>query len=110
MESVIDIRGLGLTFERDGRRTEVLRELDLAIPRGAFVAIVGASGVGKSTLLRVLIGLAKASTGQVTLATHSTARQPVELAASSSNSTVCTRSRGSTGRSRTQRLDLVHKG
>ena len=36
--SVVDIRGLGLTFERDGRRTEVLRGLDLAIPRGAFVA------------------------------------------------------------------------
>jgi NitT/TauT family transport system ATP-binding protein len=79
MESVIDIRGLGLNFERDGRRTEVLRELDLAIPRGGFVAIVGASGVGKSTLLRVLIGLARASAGQVSLSTRSTARQPVAL-------------------------------
>ena len=79
IDSVIDIRGLGLTFERDGRRTEVLRELDLAIPRGGFVAIVGASGVGKSTLLRVLIGLAKASAGRVSLATRSAARQPVAL-------------------------------
>ena len=79
IDSVIDIRGLGLTFERDGRRTEVLRELDLSIPRGGFVAIVGASGVGKSTLLRVLIGLAKASAGRVSLATRSTARQPIAL-------------------------------
>jgi len=79
IDSVIDIRGLGLTFERDGRRTEVLRELDLSIPRGAFVAIVGASGVGKSTQLRVLIGLAKASAGNVSIATRSTARQPVAL-------------------------------
>ncbi len=79
MESVIDISGLALTFERDGRRTEVLRGLDLAIPRGAFVAIVGASGVGKSTLLRVLIGLAKASAGHVSIKTHSAARQPVAL-------------------------------
>ena len=78
IDSVIDIRGLGLTFERDGRRTEVLRELDLAIPRGGFVAIVGASGVGKSTLLRVLIGLAKASAGRVSLATRSAARQPAQ--------------------------------
>ena len=79
MESVIDIRGLALAFERDGRRTEVLRDLDLAIGRGSFVAIVGASGVGKTTLLRVLIGLAKASAGRVSLATRSTARQPVAL-------------------------------
>jgi NitT/TauT family transport system ATP-binding protein len=79
IDTVIDIRGLGLTFDRDGRRTEVLRGLDLEIQRGAFVAIVGASGVGKSTLLRVLIGLAKASAGQAAVATLSAARQPVAL-------------------------------
>jgi NitT/TauT family transport system ATP-binding protein len=43
----------------------VLHKLDLAVPRGAFLAIVGPSGVGKSTLLRVLAGLAKASAGEV---------------------------------------------
>jgi NitT/TauT family transport system ATP-binding protein len=65
MADVIDIRGLALTYERDGRRTEVLRGLDLAIQPGEFVAIVGESGVGKSTLLRVLIGLAQPSAGTV---------------------------------------------
>lgn len=79
MEGVIDIRGLGLSFERDGQRNEVLRGLDLAIPRGGFVAIVGSSGVGKSTLLRVLIGLAKASAGTVEIATRSSQRQPLAL-------------------------------
>ncbi len=79
MESVIDIRSLSLAFERDGHRTLVLDSLDLSIERGAFIAIVGASGVGKSTLLRVLIGLAKASAGEITLSTHSGKRQPLAL-------------------------------
>ena len=44
MESVIEIQGLSLYFERDGARTEVLRDLDLDIRRGEFLAIVGPSG------------------------------------------------------------------
>jgi NitT/TauT family transport system ATP-binding protein len=79
MESVIEIDGLSLTFTRDGVRTDVLRGLDLKIARGTFVAIVGASGVGKSTLLRVLIGLAEASAGVVRVTTSPGAHQPVAL-------------------------------
>ncbi len=79
MESVIDISGLSLAFERDGQRNEVLRGLDLDVPRGAFIAIVGSSGVGKSTLLRVLIGLATASAGTVRVTTRSEQRQPLAL-------------------------------
>ena len=79
MESVIDIRGLSLSFTRDGETNEVLRGLDLAVPRGAFIAIVGSSGVGKSTLLRVLMGLAARSAGEVTIATRSGQRQPLAL-------------------------------
>jgi NitT/TauT family transport system ATP-binding protein len=43
MESVIDIEGLSLAYERDGQRTEVLADLDLTIQPGELVAIVGES-------------------------------------------------------------------
>jgi lipoprotein-releasing system ATP-binding protein len=43
----------------------VLRDLDLAVERGAMLAVVGASGVGKSTLLHVLGGLDTVDAGEV---------------------------------------------
>ena len=66
-DPAISIKGLSLSFEQDGRRTDVLRALDLDIARGEFVALVGSSGVGKSTLLRVLMTLAQPTAGDVTI-------------------------------------------
>jgi sulfonate transport system ATP-binding protein len=55
------VRGLTRTF---GDR-KVLDDLDLDISNGEFVALIGRSGTGKSTLLRVLAGLDREATGQV---------------------------------------------
>lgn len=76
---IIRIRDLCLAYEQDGRRTEVLRGLDLEVARGSFVAIVGSSGVGKSTLLRVLMGLARPSAGDVELLPDPAADRPMAL-------------------------------
>jgi branched-chain amino acid transport system ATP-binding protein len=46
-------------------RTSVLHGVDLAVPEGQAVALLGANGAGKSTLLRVAAGLLRPSAGQV---------------------------------------------
>jgi NitT/TauT family transport system ATP-binding protein len=52
---------------RDGGRLEVLGGLDLAIPGGGIVALIGPNGCGKSTLLRVIAGLLPLDGGRATL-------------------------------------------
>jgi lipoprotein-releasing system ATP-binding protein len=62
---VVEARGLAKTF-RDGRlRVEVLKAVDLRVAQGERVAIVGASGTGKSTLLHLLGGLDLPTAGEV---------------------------------------------
>lgn len=49
---------------------QALADISLAIPAGAFVSLVGPSGVGKSTLLRILGGLLAPTTGRVSVDGH----------------------------------------
>jgi lipoprotein-releasing system ATP-binding protein len=61
----LDARGLIKSYTVGGVRLAILRGLDLQVEAGEMVAIVGASGVGKSTLLHLLGGLDRPDTGSV---------------------------------------------
>jgi nitrate/nitrite transport system ATP-binding protein len=63
----LDLSQVGISFTRGGRTTEVLRDVDLRLDKGEFVSIIGHSGCGKSTVLNIVAGLLKASTGAVIL-------------------------------------------
>jgi putative ABC transport system ATP-binding protein len=64
---MIEVRGLRKSIRNGTRVVEILRGIDLVIPQGQFVAIMGASGSGKSTLLGLLAGLDSPSEGEVLL-------------------------------------------
>ena len=59
------IRGIAKTFGTD---TTVLNEIDLDVHPGEMISLVGSSGTGKSTLLRIIAGLEEPSAGRVTYA------------------------------------------
>jgi lipoprotein-releasing system ATP-binding protein len=62
---LLRVRGLYKHFGSGERRVEVLRGLDLVISTQQSIAVVGASGVGKSTLLHILGTLEQPSAGEV---------------------------------------------
>jgi lipoprotein-releasing system ATP-binding protein len=59
--------GIVKTYAVSGRTLTVLRDLHLDVDAGEMVAIVGASGVGKSTLLHLLGGLDRADAGAIAI-------------------------------------------
>jgi putative ABC transport system ATP-binding protein len=64
---MIEARGLTKTIDTGTHRVEILKGIDLVIPRGQFAAIMGPSGSGKSTLLGLLAGLDTPTAGTISL-------------------------------------------
>lgn len=65
---VVTIRNLQKTYWRGGERLDVLRELNLHVAEGSFLALMGPSGSGKSTLLNLIAGLDRPSAGTLHVA------------------------------------------
>jgi lipoprotein-releasing system ATP-binding protein len=72
--SFVEARALNKSYAVAGGRLHVLRELDLSVEQGEMVAVMGASGVGKSTLLHVLGGLDRPDSGDVRVGAIDVAR------------------------------------
>jgi len=66
--SFVSVKGLNKSFVVGSQRIHVLRDLDLQVAKGEMLAIVGASGVGKSTLLHLLGALDRSDSGSVHVA------------------------------------------
>jgi lipoprotein-releasing system ATP-binding protein len=64
-EPILSARGLKKTYAVGKRALEVLRGVDLTVSRGDFVALRGASGTGKSTLLHLIGGLDSPNAGEI---------------------------------------------
>jgi len=62
---ILQATGITKTIDTGTHRVEILRGVDLELPAGQFIAIMGASGSGKSTLLGLLAGLDTPTAGKV---------------------------------------------
>ena len=69
-DAVIRVHGLTTTFES----LVVHRGLDLTVRRGEVLGVVGASGTGKSVLLKAIVGLIRPAAGSIALFGEETAR------------------------------------
>ncbi len=64
---MVEIHELTKNIGTGGQRVEILKGIDLSIPRGQVVAIMGPSGSGKSTLLGLMAGLDSPTSGRILL-------------------------------------------
>ncbi|PYE41499.1 putative ABC transport system ATP-binding protein [Rhizobium sp. PP-F2F-G20b] len=67
----IQLEGVSKTYHIAGQTIPIFSGLDLAVPKGDFVAVMGPSGSGKSTLLNMLAGIDRPDTGRVRIGMHS---------------------------------------
>jgi lipoprotein-releasing system ATP-binding protein len=74
----LEARGIVKSYPVGGTVLTVLRDLDLDVDAGEMVAIVGASGVGKSTLLHVLGGLDRVDRGSIAIDNNDLTTMPDE--------------------------------
>jgi NitT/TauT family transport system ATP-binding protein len=66
-QNILEVEGLSVVYSRNGQQTVALDGIDLNVRAGEFLCIVGASGCGKTTLIRTINGLVAPTTGRILL-------------------------------------------
>jgi len=67
---MVRLTGVAKRFTKGKETISIFDHLDLAIPRGDFIAVMGPSGSGKTTLLNLLGGIDRADAGEISVADH----------------------------------------
>lgn len=65
--AILEVRNLTHTFGQGKVRLQVLKDLNFAVSKGEFIALLGPSGCGKSTLFNIISGLLKPNSGDILL-------------------------------------------
>ena len=66
-EVILRVEHVDRQYADDDQVVDALSEVDLSVKRGEFISIIGASGCGKTTLLRLIAGLDKPQNGHLYL-------------------------------------------
>jgi NitT/TauT family transport system ATP-binding protein len=80
MATAISVNGVSMEYKTPKGTTHVLDNVSYEVQDGHFVSIVGPSGVGKTTLLRLLTGLAKPTAGEIMVRGKKLTSSPDDLA------------------------------
>jgi NitT/TauT family transport system ATP-binding protein len=77
----IVLKGVGLRFQSERRHVQALSDIDLSVAEGEFVALLGPTGCGKSSLLRLISDLISPTSGQIQIrgGSASAARQAIQF-------------------------------
>ncbi len=66
--NIVEVNNVSKSYQRDSLKIPVLENIDLAVPEGEFLALMGPSGSGKSTLLNLIAGIDRPDSGTIMVA------------------------------------------
>jgi putative ABC transport system ATP-binding protein len=67
-DALVEVAGVSKSYHRNGTSIPVLENINLSVPEGEFLALMGPSGSGKSTLLNLIAGIDRPDTGSIIVA------------------------------------------